>query len=464
MRLKTRHILLATLLAGLSLAAAEPVMSPSDKVVDQDHPYEPILTRRAEGIFIADTEWKVTGDMRAGWVQYDYDNPPGSRHDGSVNKGHTDSKGFYFMPKISVESPDYNGFSGKITGAGVTDFGLNDPDYETRTFALGTDNKSYAILQEAYLRYKDQTNEVAIGAKEIVTPMIDADDWYLLADTFQAAYYINSAFDNVKWGFAYFYKMAGPWDSGARDGSEEYASMSEASFLPDEVKDEIGDEGVYTAALVYATEHHNLQLWEYYGDDMYNTFFAQYDYTDSWESLSYDFGLQFINFEDVGEMEDYGKREGNEGIGYSIYSLRFDGSFENGFDFATGASFYTDGGGTGATLGAWGGYPYFANGMIFHFFEAGSLRNANSYKAQVGYDLSQAGAPGLWAGTRFTWFDLDEEYSKTADGEPQDSMSMLGLRLSYNHKGYYCTATWEGVDLDNEPDIWAFRLIGGFTF
>ncbi|NPA30030.1 MAG: hypothetical protein GXO33_07605 [Epsilonproteobacteria bacterium] len=458
-----RLSLMAALAVVSTLAqAAEPIAAPSASVTDERLPYDPILTRTPEGLQIYDSGWKVSGDMRAGWVEYDYSNPYPANP--NVNKGHTDSKGFYFIPKVSLESPRFHGFSAKITGAGVTDFGLNDETEQSRTFALGTDQKSYAILQEAYLRYKTEGHEAVVGAKEIVTPMIDADDWYLLADTFQAAYYINSTVSDLKWGLAYFYKMAGPWDSGARSGSEEYASMSEASFLPDAVKDAVGDEGVYTAALVFTPEHHNLQLWEYYGKDMYNILFAQYDYTDKWESLSYDFGLQLIRFDDVGVMEDYGREPGNEGIGYTIYSARFDGKLDNGVDFATGASFYSDGEGTGYTLGAWGGYPYFANGMIFHFFEAGSLRNADSYKVQLGYDLAQVGLEGFWAGTRWTYFDLDDRYSYSSDGKPQDGMSLLGFRLSYNHQGYYCTATYEAVDLDNEPDTWAFRLIGGITF
>jgi hypothetical protein len=33
----------------------------------------------------------------------------------------------------------------------------------------------------------------------------------------------------------------------------------------------------------------------------------------------------------------------------------------------------------------------FANGMVFHFFEAGSLQNAASYKFQGSYDFSKIG-------------------------------------------------------------------------
>jgi len=456
-----RLSLIAVLATGSLLYAAEPLAAPSG-VLDDDRAFDPILNRTPKGLMIGQSDWKLSGDLRMGWVQYDYANPFPA--DPAINKGHTDSKGFYVMPKVSITSPRYGGFSVKITGAGVTDFGLNDEDEQSRTFAFGTGGESYAILQEAYVQYKDRVHEAAVGAKEIVTPMIDADDWYLLADTFQSAYYINRAIENLQWGAAYFYKMAGPWDSGARSGSEEYASMSEASFLPDEVKDAIGDEGVYTAAMVYEAGAHKLQLWDYYGKEMYNTLFAQYDYTGKNEALSYDFGLQLIRFDDVGKMKDWGKEPGHEGIGYAIYSARFDGKLVGGVDFATGASFYTDGEGTGYTLGAWGGYPYFANGMIFHFFEAGSLRNANSYKLQLGYDLSEVGLPGLWAGARYTYFDLDDKYAKNGEGEGQESMALTGLRLSYSKDRLYCTATYEAVDLDNEPNTWAFRLIGGMTF
>jgi hypothetical protein len=44
-------------------------------------------------------------------------------------------------------------------------------------------------------------------------------------------------------------------------------------------------------------------------------------------------------------------------------------------------------------------------------------------------------------------------------------MSMVGLKVSYQDKtGFYLTAAYENVDLDNEPSISAFRLIGGYKF
>jgi hypothetical protein len=199
-------------------------------------------------------------------------------------------------------------------------------------------------------------------------------------------------------------------------------------------------------------------------NDYYNTFFAQYDYSNKTDSFSYDAGVQLIDFYGVGGLKDYYEANNKE-IDYYILSARYNAKFNNGFDISLGASFYSDGGGTSDTLGAWGGYPYFANGMIFHFFEAGSLQNANSYKLQVGYNLSSLGVEGLWVGARYTYFDLDSKYSFSSDNQPQDEMSLLGLKLSYNAKaGYYFNATYEHVDLDNEPNTYALRLIGGYKF
>ncbi len=450
-------IVTALLLACSSLHASEKIDPAWDSPLASNHSYEPVQHREPVGLGFFQG-WKFSGDVRTGWVSYDYDNSP-NNPDPTTNKGHLDSHGFYFIPKISIESPVFHGFSAKVTGAAVTDFGINDSDFETRNFAYGDNMDPYAILQEAYVSYKKGGNHAVVGAKEISTPMVDADDWYLLSNTFQAAYYVNSSLKDIRFAVGYFYKMAGPWDSGS-DGAN-YRSMSDASFVDPRDKEDADNSGIFTGAFQFSNRSHNLQVWEYYATDLYNTFFMQYDFTHKFRGLSYDAGFQFINFIEVGALADHDYSE----IDYSIFSFRFDGKFDSGLDFATGMSFYTDGPGTGETLGAWGGYPYFANGMIFHFFDAGSMRHTNSYKVQLGYDLSSLGAKGLWFGTRFTYFDLDSDYSETATGKPQSGMSMWGFRLSYkNEAGFYFTGTFETVDLDNEPNIKSLRLIGGFTF
>ncbi len=438
--------------------------------LSQDHTYEPgQFTKR--GLELG-AGWIVTGDLRLGWVQYDYKNPPPGKS--TVNKGHLDSKGFYTVGKLAIETPKWHGLSAKLMGAGTTDFGLNDPAYESRNFVFNAaDPKSYGIVQEAYIKYQENGNTALIGRQELTTPMVDADDWYMFANSFELAYYANTMLENNLFAFGYFYKMAGVWDSGAYDtnvaplGGTKFYSMSQASFASQEDKDNAGDTGIITATYQYDDDTNNLQLWNYYATDLYNTLFAQYDFKSKAGGFSYDLGAQFINWKEVGQLADNAKLDraaGSAGrsIDASLYSIRFDGSFDNGINFATGAAKYSDGDGFSTVLGAWGGYPYFANGMIFHFFEAGTLQNAASYKAQLGYDILD----GLWLGGRYTYWDLDSSKSiSSSTGKGQDTMQMYGVRLSYSGvAGTYFTGTYEYVDLDQQPSINSLRLIGGIKF
>ena len=434
-------------------------LAPSNAVED-DHAYETVshTDKKKDGYLLGDG-WKIHGDLRIGYVNYDYSNDP-KNFNPNINKGHKDSRGIYILPKLSITSPEYHGFSFKITGAGSTDFGINDPIYESRTFGFGASGSSYAILQEAYVKYVNDGHTFLAGNYELSTPMVDADDWYLLANTFQGLYYKNTSIENIMFAGGYIYKMAGPWDSGA-DGAN-FHTIADTSYVASEDKENAGDAGMWAGVFQYTKDQHNLQLWDYYATDLYNTFFGQYDYNGKLDHASYDAGVQIINFKEIGALASNTFTE----IDYSIFSLRFDGKLDNGFDLSTGASFYTDGPGASATLGSWGGYPYLANGMIFHIFEAGNMRNTNSYKVQLGYDFSDQGIDGLWVGARYTYFDLDPKYAISSEtGLGQDKQENYGVRVSYNHPdGYYFTGTYEYVDLDQQQPISALRLIGGYKF
>ena len=410
----------------------------------------------------------LSGDERAGWVSYDYQNPNGKA---TINKGHKDSNGFYVMPKLSLQTPEFSNFNAKVTVAAATDFGLNGEGKQSRNFVFDPQkNKSFAILQELYLEYDNDAHNALVGRNEIVTPMIDFDDWYMLGNSFEIARYSNTSLENHRFHVGYFNKMAGVWDSGA-DGTK-FKSMSDASFVSAESKANANDSGVYYAAVEYNSGKHQGQLWEYFAKDLYNTVFAQYNFKDGNSHYNYDFGLQFINWAQVGDLKsNEGKAltsdptQVGEKINYSLISAKYDGNMDNGFSFATGYSKYTNGEGQGATLGAWGGYPYFANGMIFHFFEAGALQNASSYKVQGGYDLSKVGINNTVFKLRFTYFDLDPHHSKATNGKSQNEMNLLGARISYSFlKSGYFNATVERHHLDHEKTSTAIRLIGGYKF
>ena len=443
----THSLFLASLLASSLIA------SDLDASLSQDHTYEK-QAQANQAMSIGD--WKIFGDVRVGWLEYDYNNDP-KNPEATINQGHKDSKGIYIIPKLSIQSPYYNGLMFKATIAGATDFGINDELYESRNFVFdSTDLESFVILQEGFLFYENGKNKVLVGREELTTPMVDADDWYMLANSFELARYQNKSLQDTTINLGYFHKMAGVWDSAAN--GTEFHSMADASYVDSRDK-ESAQGGLAFASYTYNdNKNHQLQVWDYYGFDLYNILFVQYDYTNKVSDFSYDAGIQVINFKEV---------DGNKytNIDYTLYQARFDGEFNNGFNFATGIAKCTDGEGQGATLGAFGGYPYFANGMIFHFFEAGSLQNAASYKGQVGYDLGKLGVKDTWIGYRYTFFDLDGEYSKNKNGLSQDGMRLNGIRISYGGDfGSYFTGTYEHVGLDNEPNTYSLRLIGGYKF
>ncbi len=407
-----------------------------------------------------DDGWIFSGDIRTGWVDYDYDNPKG---DPSRNKGHTDSHGFYVIPKLSIQTPRFNGFYAKITGAAATDFGINNQDKETRNFVFDpSDLESFSILQEAFVAYEseDKSHYALVGRNEIVTPMVESDDYYFLANSFEVATYTNRSIKNTLLTGGYFHKMAGVWDSG--DNGTEFHSMSDASFVSSADKERANDNGIAYVGAQYNNSTHNAQLWAYHAPDLYNIIFAQYDFTQKTSNgFNYDLGLQYIDFNEDGDLSDHNDTD----IDFYMYSARFNGSFDNGWGFATGATKYSDGKGQGATLGAWGAYPFFANGMIVHFFEAGSLRNAASYKVQGSYDLSKVGLNNLDLAVRYTYYDLDSDYTFSSEGKKQDDMVLLGLQLSYNYnENVYLKMTYENRNLDNEPETDIVRLIGGYRF
>jgi len=395
--------------------------------------------------------WSVTGDIRAGYVKYDYNNP-------------NDSKGFYTTPRVSINTPVASGFSAKVTGGFATDFGLNDENEQNKNFVFdASDPKSFAILQEAYLRYSNKGNEVTIGREEIDTPMISNDDYYLaIPDSFEVAYYTNTMFEDMMFTAGYVHKMAGVWDSGsAENGGTNFSSMSEASFVSRADKRAADDAGAGYLGFVFDNGTHKAQAWGYRFIDLYDVFFSQYDYTNKVGGFSYDAGLQFINFAETGKLESNNFTT----INYNITSAKFAGAFDNGLDFNLAAMKFSDGQGTGSTVAAFGGYPFFAMGNIVHWFNAGSFQNAANYQVSAGYDLSKVGAEGLGVNLKYVYSDLDSDYSKASDGQGQDYQKTYDLSLSYAHaSGTYLNMQYQYADIEHEDGIHGFRLIGGYKF
>lgn len=395
--------------------------------------------------------WSITGDVRAGFVKYDYNNA-------------NDSEGFYTTPRISLNTPEAAGFSAKVTGGLATDFDINNPERQSKNFVFNAaDPQSFAILQEAYLKYQNSGNEIKIGREEIDTPMISNDDYYLaIPDSFEVAHYTNTMLDDLMVTAGYVGKMAGVWDSGSREnGGTDFSSMSEASFVSGADKDAADDAGAAYLGVVYNTESHKAQAWGYSFLELYNVLFAQYNYNNKAGSFAYDVGLQYIKFDETGKLAS----NNFTNINYDIMSAKFAGGFDNGLGFNLAAMKFSDGEGQGSTVAAFGGYPFFAMGNIVHWFNAGSFQNAANYQVALDYDLSKVGADGMSVGLKHVYTDLDSQYSISSNGNGQDFQKTYDVAVSYaSNSGAYLNFQYQFADIDDEEDINGFRLIGGYKF
>lgn len=390
--------------------------------------------------------WNVNGDIRAGYVKYDYNTP-------------RDSEGVYTTPRISLTSPEVGGFSAKVMGGFATDFGINDEDKQQANFVFNApDPKSYAIVQEAYIKYSNEGNEVSIGREEIDTPMISNDNYYLsLPDSFEVAHYTNTMMENMMFTAGYVSKMSGVWDSGAGEkGGTDFYSISEASFVSGADKVAADDAGAAYLGFVYDDKTHKAQAWGYSFFDLYNVIFTQYDFSNKVDGMSYGLGLQYIKFDETGKLAS----NNNSTIDYDITSIKFTGAFDNGVDFNLAAMKFSDGEGQGSTVAAFGGYPFFAMGNIVHWFNAGSFQNAANYQVAVGYDLSKVGLDGVGINLKHVHTALDAEYS---NGEDYQKTYDLAINYS-NDSGAYAFLQYQMADIDKRDDITGFRLIGGYKF
>jgi len=395
--------------------------------------------------------WSFNGDIRAGYVNYDYQNA-------------NNSEGFYTTPRLSITSPEVSGFSAKVMGGFATDFGMNNEDRQSKNFVFNApDPKTFAILQEAYIKYSAKGHEAKVGREELDTPMINHDNYYLsIPDSFEVAHYSNTMFEDMMFTAGYVHKMAGVWDSAAgQKGGTAFYSMSEASFVSRADKTAADDAGAAYLGFVFDNKEHKAQVWGYTFMELYNVLFAQYNFSQKVDSFSYDFGLQYVNFKETGKLAS----NNFSSIDHNIASIKFAGAFENGFDFNLAAMKFSDGPGQGSTIAAFGGYPYFAMGNIVHWFNAGSFQNAANYQIAAGYDLSKAGVEGLSVNLKHVYTALDSSYSIAPNTVGQDFQKTYDLALSYSDaSGVYANLQYQMADIDQLDDITGFRLIGGYKF
>lgn len=407
------------------------------------------LLLSAQAVAAEGSDFKGSGEIRVGYVTYDYANT-------------LDSTAVAAVLKAGLETPRYNGLYAKVAVGAVNDLALSDLDVgkqrKSVIFRRESDGgySNYAILQELFVAYESKERSLKVGRHEFVSPMISKDDFYMFANSFEAVSYVEKSVKNLTLEAGYLHKMAGVWDS--RSDGTNFRSMSDASMVGALNKGEANNAGVYYVGAEYKKGEHTAKLWEYYAKDLYNTVFASYDFSSKIADISYALGAQYIEFSEVGKLA-----KSSTDINVNVYSVSAEAKSSSGVSGAFSATKFGEGDGEQYTLGAWGGYPYPTKGFIFHFHEPNSFRNALGFRYQLGYDFGGI-LKGASLNFRYVDYKLDSKYSKS-NGAPQDGLKLSGAQLKYGFlkNGYFAT-TYEQGSLSGVHGFYGLRVIGGYKF
>jgi hypothetical protein len=196
---------------------------------------------------------------------------------------------------LNYETAPLYGFS---AGIGVKtsqgDYSGNDDEVYRDMLAVGDtlfDAESYTALDEYFLRYANWDTQITLGAHSLSTPWLNAHDIRMTPKKYRGVSIINSSIENVK---IHGYYLA-DWLNWTE---ESYESISSAITGND-----YNDEGALVAGAVWQSpQKMHLQAWNYYYNEVLNSFYVSGDYSHTFGNdytLSGD--LRFLSQQDVGD-------------------------------------------------------------------------------------------------------------------------------------------------------------------
>ena len=364
---------------------------------------------------------EVSLDVRGVYLNYGYDNY------------WSDTYAFATSAKLGYKKNINENLEVAMVYGTIEDFGINSKKNVAMSYMFNRQKNGFSILHQAYLKYKFDNHFVQVGRFEFSSPLINSDDYFLLSNSFEG---ITSEinYNDININVGHISRMSGAWDAGYDGGSFESMSRSPwmhkadkgVNYWPNSHTDfGVDDSGISYVGLKYIYKGFKLQLWDYYAHELMNSIYMQVNK----KYKSFDFGFQYNLFSEVGQTKK--SSNVNAKIGYSVW----------GATVATKIS--TDVNDIGVSLaymgvsddesshlfGSWGGYPYFASGMMVTYFET-SLRGANIFSSNATVTLIDDLSTTLHVG----YYGLEKEYTKNttlgvSDGE--DFMYTYGISNSY---------------------------------
>ncbi len=277
----------------------------------------------------------------------------GYQHD---DKGNTD---IALGSKLGYLSSDFSGLKFAFTIYAST--ALNSHDGAGIPF-FNSNNNSYAILNEAYIKGSWSNTEIKAGRQILDTPFADSDDLGMVPNSFEAVKIENKTIPNTTLTALFLNKMSGV-----------------DAKIPEKFNKINGNRGVWVLGAAYSgIENLELSGWYYrinkadidkiyYLEANYKNKIADFDYT-----LAAQYALQHYKNAASAKVFGISTSLGYNGINiFASYNKSNDNKASNGF----------------------GGGPFFTSAEHLTIAEGG--KNAKAYMFGAEFDASAIGLEGL---------------------------------------------------------------------
>ena len=170
------------------------------------------------------------------------------------------------------------------------------------------DNNTVTGVGELYLKYTLSKSDLTFGRMKLNTPFINPEDGRMIPTLEQGIWFVSKDVKDfvLQAGFlnAFWNRSTSSWKSAAdslgygyAQGKAPLSGNTDANYKGNTTTD-----GVYVASAAYSgLKGMKLAVWDYYVQNIFNTFYFQGDYVAKADKLKFVAGLQYIGQQEVGD-------------------------------------------------------------------------------------------------------------------------------------------------------------------
>ena len=343
--------------------------------------------------------------------------------------------------------------------------GLNEDD--------GTSN-SYAVLGEAFIKYKDKEHDARYGRREMPDyRFVSLSNIRFTPYTHEGTTYENTSFENIKINLAYINAQKSRNSENFEDmvrsarvsegnirGNYDATNYTSGSYTGK-------DKSMTMLGLNYKKDAFSAEIWNYYVDDFVNTLYLYGDYNYKLSNtLSASTALQYAKQQNVG-----GDVAGH--IDTSFYGAKIQLASSSGVTFfsAYNKVAYNEDSYDGGTLFVRWGTPQMFNSYQVQDSE---LAGTESIGAGIQFELGRMGlVPNTVIRFRYANYDMPDSLDDK-DAAQDRSEATFDLRYSFTkNDGFGIFTQMKGLSLQlrlayndykTDYDYTAYQLKHGYSF